>query len=94
MRNSNFRATIFSAVAGIALGLAMFLSFGYTQTTVADSWCPDTATCTGGYCFTRGDGQKSCKYFQSSCNGGACTAAPSGGGDCAGGICPEIPTEQ
>lgn len=84
MKNSNFRVTMLSTVAGILLGLAIFLSFGYTQTTSAGDICPNTDACPGGYCFTRGDGAKSCKYFgtPSGC-ASSCTSYPDypGGGN-------------
>lgn len=95
MKNSNFRATIFSGFVGVVLALAIFLSFGYTQTTVADDWCPNPpANCASLGCFTNGAGQKSCKYFAqvngASCHvGGACSPAPKGGGE----ISPETPGE-
>lgn len=82
MKSSNFRATIFSSVAGIVLGLAMFLSFGYAQPAVADDWCfSPPEGCVTLSCYTNGAGAKSCKYVAvvngASCHvGGSCTAVP------------------
>ena len=86
MKVGNVRANVFSALAGTALGTIFVFSVLTAQPAVAEDYCPDTLNngvpCTGGYCFKRLDGQKSCKYHQSSCNGGACTAGPGeGGGD-------------
>lgn len=93
MKSSNFRATMFSSVAGIALAIAMFLSFGHTQKALADDWCPNPPEgCASAGCFTNGVGKKTCKYFAqvngASCHvGGACSPAPGGGGE----IGPEEP---
>lgn len=85
MKVGNLRSNLFSALAGTALGTIFVFSVLTVQPAVAEDFCPDTfkdGPCTGGYCFVRGDGEKSCKYFQPSCNGGACTAGPKeGGGD-------------
>lgn len=85
MTKSIFRDGLYPAILGLVLGIAMILSFAVPRTSVkanlpGPDWCPDTygssGPCTGGYCFTRGDGDKSCKYFQSGCNGGSCTSGP------------------
>ena len=63
MKKSNFRTTMFSIVAGIVFGLAIILSFNFSQTVSAEYYCPDSGDCPGGYCFTNGTGTRSCNYW-------------------------------
>lgn len=92
MKNLNFRATVFSSVAGIILAMAVFLSFGLAPTAAADDWCPNPPTgCASMGCFTNGVGQKSCKYIAqvngALCHvGGACSKVP-------GTVPPDVPIE-
>lgn len=80
MKSSNFRATIFSSVAGITLGLMIFLSFGYAQpATATDYWCPnEPAGCASLGCQSNSAGQRHCSYFYQTGGGGSC-----GRGECA-----------
>lgn len=62
------KRTGISIIGGIVLGTVLALTAGYANTVFADDegdFCPDPGGCPGGYCFTRGDGQKSCKYWGS-----------------------------
>lgn len=82
MKSSNFRATIFSSVAGITLGLMIFLSFGYAQpATATDYWCPNEPSgCATLGCQSNSAGQRHCSFFSQttgdSCGRGECAAVP------------------
>lgn len=94
MKQRSFRTKALASILGAVFGIFVFLMFGSGHTATATDYCPDTVRgdtgCTGGYCFTSTTAQKSCKYFQSACNGGACTSGP--GGD--PGFPPEGPPEN
>lgn len=70
------RSRAWGTMLGLIAAFGFLLLFTGATPTNADDWCPDTTSCTGAYCFTRGDGVKSCKYLESSCNGGACQKVP------------------
>lgn len=80
VKQRSFRAKAFALVLGSFFGISLFALFGFGNAATATDYCPDTirgkTACTGGYCFTSITGQKSCRYHQPECNGGACTPGP------------------
>ncbi len=66
MKELNLRSLFLSAVAGVVFASAMLLAVSYTPAAFANEpiggICQDTIQCQGGYCFTNGAGQSSCKY--------------------------------
>lgn len=81
MKGLTFRQTVLNVLTGAICSLLLTFSMSFVTKTGADEFCPDTPNCQGGYCFTRSDGVKKCKYYNSpsGCNT-TCQTAGGGGG--------------
>lgn len=86
MKRSTSREILLSALAGAVLALIVaFSSAGLTPKVSAEDedYCVPPPGCGTWGCFTRGDGQKSCKNYSlegGGCSGGACRTRPKGEG--------------